>query len=260
MDKATEGSIMEQQEDTAWEIALIMDKATANDKRLTFTDKIVFAYIQGFTRNGKWCFATSETIANRFGLAAPYVRQSRSKLEKLGLLRREVVKGRTSFRSIIQKPQPPEPVSENLTVEEPEGEDAPYSEIIAVINSDAPVRNSYSECKKILHPVSENLTHNNNININIKENYKSDHARAREGATGATGESFLKKEKEGEQPRKLTNQQQMEQNYKAGQRSIAEIDAQIRAEGRDPDAKMSPEVAKQKFAELMATIARRKSS
>lgn len=250
-------------EDTAWEIALIMDKATANDKRLAFTDKIVYAYIQGFTRNGKWCFATSETIANQFGLSAPHVRQSRSKLEKLGLIRQQIVNGRKSFRTNYQKAEPVKtelepvyenltPVYENLTLEEG-SDDAVYE------NLTGSVRNSYTECKKIVQPVYENRTHNSNIYINNNNStHKSDRARE-ESATSAT---VLKKIKEGEeeQPKPIGRAEQLQAEYLKGIRSPIQIEAEIIAEGRDPNAKMDPGMAKQKFAELLETIARRKSA
>ena len=41
---------------------------------------------------------------------------------------------------------------------------------------------------------------------------------------------------------------------------MAQIEAEIVAEGRDPNAKMDPALAKKKFAAVLETIAKRKAA
>jgi hypothetical protein len=144
---------------------------------------------------------------------------------------------------------------------------APQLKKEPVYPTDTPgVSQRYGQCIPEIQGVYPTDTHNNNININLNKNHKSDLTRAREAepsvthATSATGESFLKKDGEGEQPEKLSAYEQLQREYQKGVRTNEEIDAQIRAQGRDPNAKMDKAVAKQKFAELMANLARKRSS
>jgi hypothetical protein len=264
MDKATEGSIMTTEEGRNLggpcdDFAMILYKSIMGDSTLSTNEKLIMCYVRGFDSARKLCYANSKTMGAKFGMADCLVRKIRSDL----VAKKKLFKGETKVAGRKLPVFSTYPTTCEVCVSDTQPDPEPCvihtpKEEFACVPHTPPVCSTHTSRVSDTQQPCVKHTHNNNYNNNYNKNHKSDHAR--EGATSATSESFLKKEKEGEQPRKLSNQQQMEQNYKAGQRSIAEIDAQIRAEGRDPDAKMPPEVAKQKFAELMATLARRKSS
>lgn len=90
-----------------WDIGLIIDNATLADSSLTLAEKFIYSYVQGFTRNNKPCFATSFTIAEKFGLSDNHVRRARAVLVERGYLRREE-EGRRVYFIALPIPESPE--------------------------------------------------------------------------------------------------------------------------------------------------------
>ena len=86
-------------EHVPWKLALLIDDEIICNADLTWTERIIFSYVQGFDRNNKPCFATSKAIAERFHLNESHVRYARSALVKKGLLKRIERDGRLYFRT-----------------------------------------------------------------------------------------------------------------------------------------------------------------
>lgn len=136
-------------ESNAWPHAgLFIVADIAGDKDLTLAERFVLAYVDGWTRAGKPCFASSAHMGEVLGLAPTYVRTVRAGLVEKGKLTKRVTNETTVY----------ERVSENLTG--------------GVRNSDRGVRNSDGGCKKIEQGVSEILTLYNNYDIDIKSSIR----------------------------------------------------------------------------------------
>ena len=70
------------------------------DESLTLGERIVLAYIDGFSRSGKPCYASSETMAKLLGLNASFIRNARNELVRKGRATRTEVDGVATFFSI----------------------------------------------------------------------------------------------------------------------------------------------------------------
>lgn len=70
------------------------------DETLTLGERIVLAYIDGFSRSGKPCYASSETMAKLLGLNASFIRNARNELVRKGRAIRTEVDGAATFFSI----------------------------------------------------------------------------------------------------------------------------------------------------------------
>lgn len=70
------------------------------DETLTLGERIVLAYIDGFSRSGKPCYASSETMAKLLGLNASFIRNARNELVRKGRAIRTEVDGVATFFSI----------------------------------------------------------------------------------------------------------------------------------------------------------------
>lgn len=78
------------------------------DETLTVAEKLVLAYIDGFTRSGKVCFASSETLAKVLGLNAGYVRTTRGTLVDKGKIKRvESEDGNIYISTLLENRAPP---------------------------------------------------------------------------------------------------------------------------------------------------------
>jgi hypothetical protein len=112
------------------------------DIELTLAERVVLAYIDGFTRSGKMCFASSETLAKVLGLNAGYVRVTRGSLVEKGKIKRIEGEKGSMYVSLLLENQAP------------------------------PARNSSTPCLKIEQPPLEIQAQYNNYNksiIDLKE-------------------------------------------------------------------------------------------
>jgi len=102
-----------------------MDDEIITNKDLTWTERIVYSYIQGFVRNNKICWATSKTIAERFHFNESHVRAARSRLVKRGMLEKFEHKGSYYFTTakspsgILEQNDIPEKSEQNQAHEIP---------------------------------------------------------------------------------------------------------------------------------------------
>jgi hypothetical protein len=79
------------------------------DETLTLGERIVLAYIDGFSRAGKPCFASSETMAELLGMNASFIRNARNELVRKGRAVRTEVDGHPIFFSIAKTVVLPKP-------------------------------------------------------------------------------------------------------------------------------------------------------
>lgn len=247
------------------DFAMILYKSIMEDESYSLPEKLIMCYVRGFDAARKPCFANSKTIAARFGMADCHIRKLRAGLVAKGKLHRveRTWKGRTlpifSTYPIHEPVSTATPTPKAPCTTDTHGSADRVPDTRGVCLSDTGgVSNIHGGCVPETRGVCTTDTHNknNNINLNKKVTEKSDRARE-ESATHAT---FLEKVKEEEQPKPPGRTEQLQAEYLKGVRSMAQIEAEIIAEGRDPNAKMDPALAKQKFAALLETIAKRKSA
>ena len=170
-------------EHVPWKLALLIDDEIICNPDLTWTERIIFSYVQGFDRNNKPCFATSKAIAERFHLNESHVRFARSSLVKKGLLKRFERDGRVYFRNkfVISGWCPPE--TEKEKDEQNQLLDKPTP--LASANTSVGKTNTERWCAPT-HPVGQrqhpplagtntyNNTYNNNYNkTKIRDQVKS---------------------------------------------------------------------------------------
>ena len=118
-----------------------------HDQSLSWVEKAVLAYVDGWTRAGKACFASSDYMATALGIGKSYVRTIRAGLIEKGKLRKYQIDGKTIYERVLEIRTPSE-------IQTPT------------------VRNSNTDCPKIEHPLSEDRTpavRNSNTYI---DNYK----------------------------------------------------------------------------------------
>ena len=115
----------------------------AGDKDLTLAERFVLAYVDGWSRANKPCFASSELMSDVLGLDASYVRTVRAALVEKKRLTKRQVGTKTIFERVV-----------------PENS--------GVGNSNNTVGNSNSECWKNQQKVLEIPTLYNNNNKTIR--------------------------------------------------------------------------------------------
>lgn len=249
------------------DFAMILYKSIMEDESYSLPEKLIMCYVRGFDAARKPCFANSKTIAARFGMADCHIRKIRAGLVAKGKLHRmeRTWKGRTlpifsTYPIPGEAPCNKDTIKKPCTTDTPSPDDRVPDTQGVCLSDTVGVSNIHRGCVPDTRGVCTTDTHNknNNINLNKKVTEKSDRARE-ESATSAT---VLKKIKEGEeeQPKPPGRAEQLQAEYLKGVRTPTQIETEIIAEGRDPNAKMDPALAKQKFAALLETIAKRKAA
>jgi hypothetical protein len=88
---------------------IYMSADILTDETLTLGERFILAYIDGFSRAGKPCFASSETMAELLGLNASFVRNARNELVRKGKAIRTEVDGHPIFHRIAKPVVLPKP-------------------------------------------------------------------------------------------------------------------------------------------------------
>lgn len=85
-------------------VGLFIASDIASDKELTLAERFVLAYVDGWTRQGKPCFAGSKHIGEVLGLDSSYVRTIRAALVEKNKLRKQHINETVVYERVLENP------------------------------------------------------------------------------------------------------------------------------------------------------------